>query len=465
MTTTRFRWATSVRLFGGTVAAVALVAGVVTAAAVTWPAHDREPVSVVATPAPSESVVACPGGLLTIGRDASLAGSVSVVADPATTVGTAAGQPEPTPEVLTVPGLEASAPAAFTAPPAGETRTDLAAASSASVTAEDLSGFAAASCAPPLLESWIVGGATTTGSSGLLLLANPGAVPATVQITAYGAGGPQTPPAGQLIVAPGTQRVVPLAGLVRGEQSPVLHLVSTGAPVQAALQTSITRTLLAGGVDQVGAVIAPDTELVFPGVAVSAPPGVEGASDPTAVVRLLAPSTATPATVSVRSGDREVFTREVPLEAGLPLELDLGALAVGRYSVHVAADAAVVGAVWTTTGFAEGDDFAWHTPAPRLEGPALVAVAAGPSPALTLAATGDEAVTVTITADAGAGAAQEITVPAGGTARVDVPEGSLYRIDAAEPIRAAVGYAGAGALAAYPVWPADAAASPLIVHP
>ncbi|MCR2816152.1 DUF5719 family protein [Microbacterium jiangjiandongii] len=465
MTTTRSRWATSARLAGGTVAAVALVAGTVTAAAVTWPAHERAPISVVATPAPSESVVACPGGLLAIGRDATLAGSVSVVAEATTTVGTAAGQTEPTPEVLTVPGIEGSAPAVFSAPPAGDTRTDLAAASSASVSAEDLSGFAAASCAPPLLESWIVGGATTTGSSGLLLLANPGSVPATVQITAYGAAGPQTPPAGQLVVAPGTQRVVPLAGLVRGEQSPVLHLVSTGAPVQASLQASITRTLLAGGVDQVGAIIAPDTELVFPGVAVNAPPGVEGASDPTAVVRLLAPSTPTTATVTVRSGDREVATREVPLEAGLPLELDLGALAVGAYSVHVAADAAVVGGVWTTTGFGEGDDFAWHTPAPRLDGATLVAVAAGPSPVLTLAAPAGEAVTATLTADAGAGAAQQVTVPAGGTVEVDVSEGAIYRLEAAEPVHAAVGFAGDGALAAYPVWPADAAASPLVVHP
>ncbi|MCR2801697.1 DUF5719 family protein [Microbacterium sp. zg-Y818] len=465
MTTTRFRWATSARLAGGTLAAVALVAGTVTAAAVTWPVHERAPVSVVATPAPSESVVACPGGLLAIGRDATLAGSVSVVADATTTVGTAAGQTEATPGVLTVPGIEASAPAVFAAPPAGDTRTDLAAASSASVAAEDLSGFAAASCAPPLLESWIVSGSTTTGSSGLLLLANPGTVPATVQITAYGATGARTPPAGQLIVAPGTQRVLPLAGLVRDEQSPVLHLVSTGAPVQASLQASITRTLLAGGVDQVGAVIVPDTELAFPGVAVTAPPGVEGASDPTAIVRLLAPSTSTTATVTVRSGDREVATREVPLEAGLPLELDLGALAIGQYSVHVTADAAVVGGVWTTTGFGEGDDFAWHMPAPRLEGPALVAVAAGPSPVLTLASPAGEAVTVTLTADAGAGPAQQIVVPAGGTARVEVSEGALYRLEAPEPIRAAVGYAGEGALAAYPVWPADAAASPLVVHP
>jgi len=463
--TTRFRWATSARLVGGTVASVALVAGTLTAVAVTWPDHERAPVTVVATPAPSDSVAACPGGLLAIGRDATLAGSVSLVADATTTAGTGAGQVEATPEVLSVSGIDASAPAVFTAPPAGDTRTDLAAASSASVTAEDLSGFAAASCTPPLLESWIVGGATTTGSSGLLLLANPGSVPATVQITAYGAAGPQVPPAGELIVPPGTQRVVPLAGLARGEQSPVLHVVSTGAPVQASLQASITRTLLAGGVDQVGPIIAPDTELVIPGVAVSAPPGVEGASDPTAIVRLLAPSAATTATVTVQSAGREVVTREVPLEAGLPLELDLGALAVGDYTVHVAADAAVVAGVWTTTGFDQGDDFAWHVPAPRLESPALVAVAAGPSPSLTLAAPGDEAVTVTLGADAGAGSPQQVAVPAGGTVRVPVQEQALYRLEATGPVNAAVGYAGAGALAAYAVWPADAAAAPLIVHP
>ncbi|MFF2633891.1 DUF5719 family protein [Microbacterium sp. NPDC058021] len=464
--TKRPTWATtSARLVGGTVAAVALVAGTLTAVAVVWPTHDREAVSVLAVPAPSESVAACPGGLLAIGRDASVAGAIALAAAPRVVFDTGAGQPDAAVEPLVVPTVEGSTPDAFTAPPAADTRTDLVAASSATVAAEDLSGFAAASCLPPLLESWIVGGATTTGYSGLLLLSNPGSVPADVQVTAYGAAGPQSPPAGRFVVAPGTQRVVPLAALARDEKSPVLQIISTGAPVQATLQTSITRTLLAGGVDQVAPVIAPATDQTIPAVAVTAAPGVEGASDPATIVRLLAPSTSTAATVTVRSGGQTVSTSEVPLEAGLPLELDLGGLEVGTYSVHVHSDAAVVAAVWSTTGFGEGDDFAWHAAAPRIEAGTLAAVAAGPSPTLAIANDGSDQVAVTLTADAGAGAAQEVSVPAGSTVRVVVDPDAVYRLEASGPVQAAVGYAGDGALASYPLWPADAAASPLLVHP
>lgn len=463
--TTTFRWATSARLAGGTLAAVALVAGTVTAAAVAWPSHDRAPISVVANPAPSESVLACPGGLLAIGRDAGIAGAIDLAAGATTVAGSGAGQPPFAEAALVVPQVAGSTPPSFAAPPAGETRTDLAAASSAEVAEEDLSGFAAASCAPPLLESWIVGGAASTGSSGLLLLANPGEVPATVQVTSYGAAGAQNPPAGALVVAPGTQRIVPLAALARGEEAPILHIVSTGAPVQASLQASITRTLLAGGVDQIGAQLAPERRVVIPGLAVTAEPGPEGASDPATILRLLSPTVSTTATVAVRADGRDVETREVPLEAGLPLELDLGGLPVGSYTVDVDAGAAVVGAVWTTTGFGDGDDFGWHVAAPRLDGAALLAVAPGPSPTLAVANPGGEAVTVALVAEAGAGAAREITVAAGGETRIAVDPGAVYRLDPTGPVHAAVGFTGEGAVAAYAVWPADAAASPLVVHP
>ena len=60
-----FRWATtSARMLAGTLVAVAFVVAVVTAAAVPWPTLTHEPLRVEATPAPSDSVVACTGGLL-----------------------------------------------------------------------------------------------------------------------------------------------------------------------------------------------------------------------------------------------------------------------------------------------------------------------------------------------------------------------------------------------------------------
>ncbi|WP_426806218.1 DUF5719 family protein, partial [Stenotrophomonas sp. SrG] len=64
----------------------------------------------------------------------------------------------------------------------------------------------------------------------------------------------------------------------------------------------------------------------------------------------------------------------VPLVGGRPVEIDLGGLPVGSYTVEVEADAPVVSAVWQTTGFEEGDDFAWYTPSPLVAVPSLFAV-------------------------------------------------------------------------------------------
>ena len=76
-----------------------------------------------------------------------------------------------------------------------------------------------------------------------------------------------------IVVAAGTQRVVPLSALALGEENPIVRVTAAQAPVQASLQSSLTRVLAPIGVDQSAAVGAPDTTLVIPGVAVSAAPG------------------------------------------------------------------------------------------------------------------------------------------------------------------------------------------------
>ncbi|HCU77031.1 MAG TPA: large extracellular alpha-helical protein, partial [Microbacterium sp.] len=54
-------------------------------------------------------------------------------------------------------------------------------------------------------------------------LSNPGEVAATVTLTVYGAGGAEVPPGGgDIVVRPGAQRIIPLAGLALGEESPVV---------------------------------------------------------------------------------------------------------------------------------------------------------------------------------------------------------------------------------------------------
>ncbi|KAA9111214.1 DUF5719 family protein [Microbacterium rhizomatis] len=472
-----FRWAgTSARMLVGTLVAVGFVVGTVTAVAAPWPTVAREPLVVDAVPVASETVLSCVGGLLAIGRDATSAAQLSVAADQAVTAGAGEGAQAPAQTRLSASYLGgAEGAAVYTAPASGSAATDAAAAGWAAVSAEDLSGFAASECTAPLMESWLVGGASTTGASDLVLLGNPGSVAATVQLTVYGSRGAQIPPGGRnVIVPPGQQIALPLAGLSLGEESPVLRVTAAGAPVQASLQASLTRTLVPGGVDQVGATATPATDLVIAGVEVTAEPGPAGASNAATLVRMLSPSVDTTATVTVTAvggGAPALAPSTLQLTAGLPAELQLGGLPVGQYVVDVRAPEAVLAAVWQTTGFGAGADFAWYTPAPELTGASMFAVPGGASASLTITNAARTAATVSLHAATGA-FSQQVAVPAGGSVAVRLPAQGVYTLDpgGVAGVRAGLSFSGAApgggtALAGYPVLPVDAAAATIRVYP
>jgi hypothetical protein len=465
-----FRWATTgARILAATLVSVFAVVAVVTAISLPWPTLMRQPVSVSATPAPAPTVVVCDGALVAVGRDSGNASQISAVADQTVTSGVRAGGTGADETTLNSPTLTGgSGPMAITAPPSGRKRTDVAASGSASVTAADISGFAASACGPPLLESWLVGGSGVTGAADIVVLSNPGAVPATVQLTTYTAKGAQTPPGSQIIVPPGTQQFVPLAGLVLGETAPVIRVSAVGAPVHASLQASITRTLTPGGIDQVGAMTAPTRTQTIAGVTVTAKPGAAGASDASTILRLLAPSATAAATVTVRpvGGSTAVKQpQQVPLKAGQPTEIGLGGLPVGTYDVEVSADEPVVAAVWQTTGFGQGDDFAWYTASPLVSVPSLFATPDGPAPLLTLVNAAAKPAVVSVNSQDGSFRLQ-VTVPARGSTTVRLAPSAMYDlVPDASGIRAALSLSADGELAGFPVWPADVAAAAIIVYP
>ncbi|MBU4466260.1 MAG: large extracellular alpha-helical protein [Actinobacteria bacterium] len=458
----------SARVLIGAVVAAGLVTATLTAVVMPWPSLAQAPVSVTATPAPSDTVAVCTGSPLALGRDAQQATQLTSAADQAVTAGVASDATTAAQSALTATSVSGSVgPAVLTAPPEGGTLADLAAAGSATVTSTDLAGFTASECRTPLMESWLVGGATTTGSADLVVLANPGNVAATVQLTVYGSTGAQVPPSGaNLVIAPRTQRVVPLSGLLFGESSPVVHVTASGGPIAASMQASITRTLVTGGVDQFGSIATAETTQVIPGVTVTAPTGDAGAAQPSTILRLLAPSDSTTATITVSGADGAAgWTQQIPLTAGLPAEVALSSLAAGAYTVRIDAQAPVVAAVWQTTGFAAGADFAWYTAAPEIAGANLVAVPQGPGPSLSLANTGTADASVTLEPVAGGAAPVTVVVPVGRTVGVPVTAGSVYRLTSSSPIHGMVSFSAADALAGFPLQPAAAAAATIRVYP
>lgn len=470
-----FRWATtSARMLAGTLAAAGFVVAVVSAAAVPWPTVEREPIALTAAPEPDTTTLACPGGLVALGRTTENALGLSQAAVAQVTAGVRPEEAASATASLTTEVPDAVGPEVHTAEPVDRERADLAAAGAASVADPDLSGFAAAACRPPLTESWLVGGSGTTGASDLVILTNPGSVPATVQLALFGAEGEQRPAGGaDIVVRPGSQRIVPLAGLLLGEQSPVVRVTATGAPVQASLQTSVTRTLQPAGIDQVGPIVVPAEEQVIAGISV--PPATAGEADDqgaTTLVRVMAPAavgaesiTATISATSAATGAPAGSPITVPLQPGIPLEAEVAGLSEGEYVVRVEADAPVVAAAWHTTGFSAGSDFAWFTPAPALSAASLVAAPAGPVPALTLANPGGESVTVTVS-DLDGVASQTVEVAADGSAVVRLQARTVYIVEpAGGDIHAALSLSGDNALAGYPVWPSDADAPATVVYP
>lgn len=458
----------AVRAGVGGVLAAAFTVGAVAAALVPWPAVVREPLAVTALPEPTASILSCDGPLLAVGRDAGDAARLSDAAAQDIAAATGADVPDATSERLAAADVTGGAgPDFLTALPVDGVRTDLAAAGSAVVDEEDLRGFSASACTPPLLESWLVGGSGVTGAADLLLLSNPSGVAAEVDVTVYGAEGPVVPSSAAGIVIPArTQRVLPLAALALGEESPVVRVNATGAPVQASLQASLTRTLLTGGVDQIGTTAAPASRQVIPAFTVRVAPGESGASEPATVLRVLAPSASTEATVDlVPVSGGAAASETLPLAAGVPAELELGGLRAGVYRVEVSADEPVVTAVWTATGFGQGADFAWHTASPVIGVPSLVAVAAGPSPVLSISNDGDAEAVVDLSGLTGE-AVSSVRIAAGTTARVPLEDAAVYRFVAeGGRVRANVTYSGPNALAGYDVLPADAAAEPVVVYP
>ena len=377
-----FRWATtSARLLIGTAVSIVAVVAVVTAVSVPWPTVAREPLSVPATPAPAASVIACDGALLSIGRDPTDAAAITIAAPQSVVVGVAEGPP-PAEQRLETTGRRTRPPGVHRPAdrrPGDRRGGDRAPRPRRPTTS---SGFAASACRPPLLDSWLVGGSGATGAADLVLLANPGTVPATVQLTVYGAAGAQTPPGGVDLVDPARHAA---RGPARGHRArrgdarwcasrpsarrsaPRCRRASPGRSRPAVSTRSVRSRRPTRSAVITGITVA--RRSVGEGAAGGAGGALDEAADDVTVLRMLAPSAAATARVTVTAvgnGEPVREPQEVALEAGKPLELALDGLTAGSYTVAVEADAPVVAAVWQATGVRAGDDFAWYTPAPEV---------------------------------------------------------------------------------------------------
>jgi len=487
------------RVVAGTVGIAASVVVIAAVGLLPLPSHRIAVPTVTVTPDPADQVRVCPGALLRLGDESGQnANTASSLGAPSITRG-GIGADLAT-ERLALSDADtgggSSAPDQLTLPPAAGAT--LAGAQSQVAHASDYTGFAATSCAEPSGSIWLVGGSTAVGRSTLLTLANPSPVDATVALTILSSSGPVSAPGmSGIVVKAGAQRVIPLAGYAPDVATPVVHVVSRGGQVVAALQQSIVRGLDPGGVDLVGAAGDPAKHLVIPGVRVSDAIGVNKTlalsdwDDVVAAVRVAVPgSRSAKVQVSLVPQDAKLdgLSFEMDVSSGQVSELaldsaaetDSGAVSIpdGMYSVVIDADQPVVAGVRVSTAtdpsagaaatvsdtVAPPSDFAWFEPSPVLNGDTAVAIANGPSPMLSVVNPSKASATLTLDAQSG-GKSLALTVPAGGSASIAVDPDSIYLLKGAKGLLAAISYAGGAELAHYAVWSAGPVSGPIVIRP
>lgn len=449
--------ATGARIATGAVVAAACVLGVGVAVAAPWPAIETESAATTVRPVPGDTTLVCNGSFRALGRDSSRADLMVSAATPRLSVG--ADDDASSAEPLEMPDVIGGAGAQTITGHVKDREVPLISASeSVRIAQDDLYGFAAAPCRPAGQHTWLVGGDVSIGASDIILLSNPGSVPATVDLNIYGL----QRSASTTIVPPRTQLGVPLASVSGGEQRPVVEVVSTGAPVRATLQSALIRTLDPVGIDLQDGVSGPQTDVMLLGVRSTPVSTTDDASG--VVVRMLAPDADAQATVRVRASGSEEIRDEYSVEllAATPVEIALSGLSAGAYDIEITGTEPIVAAAKQTVRDATRADFSWMLPAPELSGTTTFSVPSGAESTIHVRNMEPEPVTVAL------GGAEErmIEIPASSGAEVRLRPGS-YTLESAAAVHAAIsmqGASGQAVLAGWPLWAPAAAQRPIIVR-
>lgn len=453
----------------GTATAVAVVvaAGAVTAAhAIGTGSTPGRPAGRTVTPVAADAQRVCAGNALRLSDDA---GNDATKASPvgSATVATATTGDSVERSDLGGDDSGSSDPRLLTAP-AGSTTPQVAGSSYQSVSDGDLVGVGAASCDDPAQSTWLVGGSTETGRTSLITLSNPTDVNATVDLAIYdGSGTVSAPGTTGIVVAPRSQKVVPLSGFVSDQGSTVVHVESSGGQIVAHMQETVVRTLTPGGFDIVSGGAAPSTSQIIPGVVLEGADAAQrgdDTADAAPVVRLFVPGTAAArVTLGITTADGGGSTVNATAEPGIVTDVTLDDFPDGRYSLTISSTVPVVAGARTTTPTQDdATDLGWFASAEPLGDDVVTAVAPGDGAELTLVNPTRTDADVTITSG---DEERKVSVVSGATVTVPAPTAKQLTITGAAGLVAGVTYQNDDGIAGFPIRPSTAVSTPVRVYP
>ncbi|MFD5599154.1 DUF5719 family protein [Leucobacter sp. NPDC058333] len=451
------------RAVTGLLVVAAAGAAVLFAGTVTLPAVDRKPLAMtVDTTQDTTRTLVCAGSFSELGADPTRPGVAIPVGDATTAI---SGKPAGTATLTRSEG--GGLPSVVFAPMAKP----LAAAQFQALATESARGAAASSCAEPLNEQWLLGGASSLGFSTTLSLGNPGTVPATVAITVYDENGEvDAVQTAGVLVAPGTVQTVSLNGYAPDRDRLAVRVESTGAPIAAHLGVSQSSGIDPFGLSGVTPQTEPSESLVIPGIenadGADRGPNDSGEGDAfPVVVRALAPGdTAGTATVTaIDKNGKSTEVGSIKLAPNAIGELNVATLPAGANALVLNADVPIIGGAVGSADNTKEHDFEWFEPAPVIAADAKAAAPVVSGGRLVIANTGDADAKVTIESASGKGKTQTSKVGAGAAVVVSAPADAL--LTSSEPIHAGVRFVSPTAIAGYPVLAPDPRDGTLTVYP
>lgn len=319
-------------------------------------------------------------------------------------------------------------------PPPGGTAPPVAAATQVTLSRRtDLRGLSAITCQPPTTAAWLVGGGTQPGRRARLLLANPTAAPAVVDLTVLGPDGRLDAPAGQgLLVPAGGRRVVLLDALAPDLGALAVHVVARSGRVAASLHDEVLRGLEPGGTDSIAPSAGPSRRQVVPGLSIVASddPGDDPGDAGADVVRVAVPGTSD-AVIRVRllgaDGPVALPGAVRTVAAGAVVDLPVTGVRPGTYTAVVEADVPVVAAGLVGRESPGAAELAWSASAGAVRDLVAVATPAGDGLVRILALGAPEGAVVTVLPlgrDGSPGAPRRLVVTAGTTRTLPLDDGT-----------------------------------------